>query len=119
MSDTAPSREHVSALLGIIFDSALAPAARANSGGSNRTITVFHELQEMRYLWRNDHRLDNSELVAVLGSEPHVLQLVAIASATSHRVVISSQAMRGRNDRNAGWKAIPGGTGCAWAGNRK
>lgn len=34
-------------------------------------VTVFREMREMRYLWRNGHRLDNSELVAVLGREPH------------------------------------------------
>src|SRR5262249_54740534 len=34
-------------------------------------VTLFRETREMRYLWRNDHRLDNSELVAVLGREPH------------------------------------------------
>ena len=41
-------------------------------------ITVFRELQEMRYLWRNDHRLDNSELIAVLGSEPHTPVVEAV-----------------------------------------
>ena len=34
-------------------------------------VTLFREMREMRYLWRNDHRLDNRELVAVLGREPH------------------------------------------------
>jgi hypothetical protein len=27
-------------------------------------------MREMRYLWRKPHRLDNSELVEVLGEEP-------------------------------------------------
>ena len=34
-------------------------------------VTLFREMREMRYLWRYDHRLDNAELVAVLGREPH------------------------------------------------
>jgi nucleoside-diphosphate-sugar epimerase len=34
-------------------------------------VTLFREMQEMRYLWREPVRLDNSRLVAVLGSEPH------------------------------------------------
>lgn len=34
-------------------------------------VTLFREMREMRYLWSNGHRLDNSELVAVLGREPH------------------------------------------------
>jgi hypothetical protein len=82
----------VSALLGIIFDSALAPAARANSGGSNRFITVFRELQEMRYLWRNDHRLDNSELVAVLGSEPHTPVVEAVQHLARSRLHLEGGA---------------------------
>lgn len=32
----------------------------------------------MRYLWRNDHRLDNSELIAVLGSEPRTPVVEAV-----------------------------------------
>lgn len=34
-------------------------------------VTLFREMQEMHYLWRNAHRLENSELVNVLGKEPH------------------------------------------------
>jgi nucleoside-diphosphate-sugar epimerase len=33
-------------------------------------VTLFRETREMRYLWRNPLRLDNEELVAVLGHEP-------------------------------------------------
>lgn len=32
---------------------------------------TFRELWKMKYLWDTPHRLDNSKLVAVLGSEPH------------------------------------------------
>jgi nucleoside-diphosphate-sugar epimerase len=33
-------------------------------------VTLFREMREMRYLWRNSHWLDNAELVAALGYEP-------------------------------------------------
>jgi nucleoside-diphosphate-sugar epimerase len=34
-------------------------------------ITTFREMREMRYLWRNPLRMDNTRLVSVLGREPH------------------------------------------------
>lgn len=34
-------------------------------------MTTLREMMEMRYLWRETLRLDNSKLVAALGSEPH------------------------------------------------
>jgi nucleoside-diphosphate-sugar epimerase len=34
-------------------------------------ITTFREMREMRYLWREPLRMDNSRLIAVLGKEPH------------------------------------------------
>ena len=34
-------------------------------------MTMMRELIEMRYLWREDIRLDNARLVALLGAEPH------------------------------------------------
>ncbi|MBV7534818.1 NAD(P)H-binding protein [Duganella sp. sic0402] len=34
-------------------------------------VTVFRELREMRYLWRQPVRLSNTQLLAVLGAEPH------------------------------------------------
>ncbi len=34
-------------------------------------ITLFRELREMRYLWRQPLQLDNRKLVAFLGNEPH------------------------------------------------
>jgi nucleoside-diphosphate-sugar epimerase len=34
-------------------------------------VTLFRELQEMRYLWKTPLRLRNDKLVAALGSEPH------------------------------------------------
>ena len=32
---------------------------------------MLGELLEMRYLWQNELRMDNSKLVAMLGQEPH------------------------------------------------
>jgi len=32
---------------------------------------LFREMAEMRYLWREPVRMDNTRLRAVLGSEPH------------------------------------------------
>jgi nucleoside-diphosphate-sugar epimerase len=34
-------------------------------------VPTLRELQEMRYLWRHEVRLDNRRLLAVLGREPH------------------------------------------------
>ena len=34
-------------------------------------VPLFHELAEMRYLWRRPVRLDNQKLIARLGYEPH------------------------------------------------
>jgi nucleoside-diphosphate-sugar epimerase len=34
-------------------------------------VTLFREMLEMRYLWREPLRLDNARLVGVLGREPH------------------------------------------------
>jgi nucleoside-diphosphate-sugar epimerase len=34
-------------------------------------VTLFREMREMRYLWREPLRMDNAKLVAVLGDEPH------------------------------------------------
>jgi nucleoside-diphosphate-sugar epimerase len=34
-------------------------------------VTLFREMLEMRYLWREPLRMDNSRLVAFLGEEPH------------------------------------------------
>jgi nucleoside-diphosphate-sugar epimerase len=34
-------------------------------------VTTFREMREMRYLWREPLRMDNSRLREVLGAEPH------------------------------------------------
>jgi len=34
-------------------------------------VTLFREMREMRYLWREPIRMDNAKLVATLGAEPH------------------------------------------------
>ncbi len=41
-------------------------------------VTAFREVREMRYLWRKPHRLDNSELVKVLGEEPRTPIIEAV-----------------------------------------
>jgi nucleoside-diphosphate-sugar epimerase len=43
-------------------------------------VTTFREMLEMRYLWRQPVRLDNSKLVAFLGSEPHTPTDEAVAA---------------------------------------
>ena len=34
-------------------------------------VTLFREMQEMRYLWNETIQLDNRKLVKFLGKEPH------------------------------------------------
>jgi len=46
-------------------------------------VTMFREVREMRYLMRNDHRLDNSELIAALGYEPHTPLVDAVGKTLS------------------------------------
>lgn len=41
-------------------------------------VTLFKEMREMRYLWREPLRLDNARLVATLGTEPHTPLDVAV-----------------------------------------
>jgi nucleoside-diphosphate-sugar epimerase len=41
-------------------------------------VTVFRELREMRYLWRQPVRMSNTRLLAMLGSEPHTPLDVAV-----------------------------------------
>lgn len=44
-------------------------------------VTLFREMREMRYLWRHSHRLDNSELVKLLGEEPRTPIVEAVRTA--------------------------------------
>jgi nucleoside-diphosphate-sugar epimerase len=44
-------------------------------------VTALREVREMRYLWRQSHRLDNSELVKVLGEEPRTPIVAAVRQA--------------------------------------
>jgi nucleoside-diphosphate-sugar epimerase len=46
-------------------------------------IALLRELAEMRYLWREDVRLDNAKLVAFLGEEPHTPIAAALAMTLS------------------------------------
>jgi nucleoside-diphosphate-sugar epimerase len=34
-------------------------------------VATFREMREMRYLWREPVRMDNTRLIAALGREPH------------------------------------------------
>ena len=45
--------------------------------------TLFREMAEMRYLWREPFELDNSRLVAFLGAEPHTPLDTAVAATLS------------------------------------
>ena len=44
-------------------------------------VETFREMREMRYLWKQPVRLDNSKLVNFLGHEPHTPLDVAVRSA--------------------------------------
>jgi nucleoside-diphosphate-sugar epimerase len=44
-------------------------------------VALFREMLEMRYLWQEPLRMDNSRLRAVLGHEPHTPLDTAVASA--------------------------------------
>jgi len=44
-------------------------------------VALFREMREMRYLWLQPLRLDNSKLVAVLGHEPHTALDQAVNNA--------------------------------------
>ena len=48
-------------------------------------VTFLREVLEMRYLWREDVRLDNRRLVAFLGEDPHT-PLDAAVAATLHGI---------------------------------
>ena len=41
-------------------------------------VTMFREVREMRYLWRQPLQLDNRKLVGLLGAEPHIDLDVAV-----------------------------------------
>lgn len=43
-------------------------------------VETLREMQEMRYLWQQPVRLDNTRLVAVLGREPHTALDAAVAA---------------------------------------
>jgi nucleoside-diphosphate-sugar epimerase len=42
---------------------------------------MFREMLEMRYLWREPLRMDNSRLIAFLGHEPHTPLDEAVSEA--------------------------------------
>ena len=46
-------------------------------------VSMFREVLEMRYLWREPLRMDNSRLVSVLGEEPHTPLQEAVKATLS------------------------------------
>lgn len=44
-------------------------------------VTLFREMREVRYLWREPLRLDNARLVGAIGAEPHTPFEVAVREA--------------------------------------
>jgi nucleoside-diphosphate-sugar epimerase len=58
-------------------------------------ITTFREMLEMRYLWRQPVRLDNSKLVALLGSEPHTPTDQAVAATLVGLGCLAATSARG------------------------
>jgi nucleoside-diphosphate-sugar epimerase len=62
-------------------------------------VTTFREMREMRYLWREPIRMDNSRLTVVLGKEPHTpldeaVQATLIAQGSMTPAGIPSGASR-------------------------
>ena len=49
--------------------------------GLSPVVPIFHELMEMRYLWKRPLKLDNAKLKAFLGEEPHTSTDCAVAGA--------------------------------------
>ncbi len=54
--------------------------------------TTFHEMQEMRYLWRTSLRMENTRLETVLGREPHTPWDVAVEATLEGLGCIASSA---------------------------
>jgi hypothetical protein len=44
-------------------------------------VTAFREVREVRYQWRDSHRLDNGELVKMLGGEPRTPNVEVVRKA--------------------------------------
>lgn len=69
-------------------------------------VTTLREMREMRYLWRNPLRMDNTRLVSVLGREPHT-PLEEAVEATLEGLGCLSAAAPSRN--GSGSTALRGG----------
>ena len=57
-------------------------------------VTLFREMREMRYLWRNPHKLDNSELLKLLGEEPHTPVVEAVHTTLHALGCLEARALR-------------------------
>ncbi len=75
-------------------------------------VTFLREVIEMRYLWREDIRLDNGRLVAFLGAEPHTPLDAAVSAtlrgvrAAATKVVTVATARASSSPGNADVEAI-------------
>ncbi|KAF0811311.1 hypothetical protein IGB42_04206 [Andreprevotia sp. IGB-42] len=61
-------------------------------------VTTLREMREMRYLWRTPVLMDNTHLLAILGTEPHTpLEEAVEATLAGLGCLGAVQAMAGRN----------------------
>jgi nucleoside-diphosphate-sugar epimerase len=87
-------------------------------------VTFLREVIEMRYLWREEIRLDNRRLVAVLGEEPHTA-LDAAVDATlrgvraAGEVVTSAPARASSISKTAASEAMSEAIGAQHDGSRR
>src|SRR5690606_32412260 len=57
-------------------------------------VETFREMREMRYLWKEPVRLDNSKLIAFLGHEPHTPLDVAVRRTLADLGCLPDEAVR-------------------------
>jgi len=70
-------------------------------------VTLFREMLEMRYLWREPLRLDNAKLVALLGEEPHTPLDDAVRASLAGLGCLGDIPLRGPADRPRSECAAP------------
>jgi nucleoside-diphosphate-sugar epimerase len=64
-------------------------------------VTTFREMLEMRYLWREPLRMDNSRLVAFLGQEPHTPLYDAVKETLKGLGCLEESSARGTDGNRA------------------
>ncbi len=57
-------------------------------------VETFREMREMRYLWKEPVRLDNSKLIAFLGHEPHTPLDIAVLATLGDLGCLPDEAVR-------------------------